>query len=144
MIGDCVVDASVGIKLFVAEEGSEAADRLFASLADDPPARFFVPDLFFVECGNILWKYVRRFGYPAEDARQDVVDLAQLGLNSISTADLLPAALDLALQHEVTVYDASYATLADRLGLPLVTADQTLARRLADSDTVVITLANLP
>ncbi len=144
MIGDCVVDASVGIKLFVAEEGSDAADRLFAALAADPPARFYVPDLFFVECGNILWKYVCRFGYPAEDARQDVVDLAQLGLNSISTADLLPAALDYALQHEVTVYDASYATLAGRLGLPLVTADQTLARRLAGSDTVVITLANLP
>jgi hypothetical protein len=38
-------------------------------LAAGPPARFFVPDLFYVECANSLWKYVRRHGYPAETAR---------------------------------------------------------------------------
>jgi hypothetical protein len=46
-MGDCVVDASVGIKLFLVEAGSEEAHRLFAELAADPPARFYVPDLFF-------------------------------------------------------------------------------------------------
>jgi hypothetical protein len=32
-------------------------------LAQDPPASFFVPDLFYIECTNILWKYVRHFGF---------------------------------------------------------------------------------
>ena len=66
MTGDCVVDASVGIKLFVVEELSDAAHRLFRQLTGYRPARFYVPDLFFVECANTLWKYVRRFGYPPE------------------------------------------------------------------------------
>jgi predicted nucleic acid-binding protein len=51
-----VIDASIGIKLFVIEEGSEKVDRLFNLLTIDPPFAFFVPDLFYLECANILWK----------------------------------------------------------------------------------------
>ncbi len=137
-MGDCVVDASVGIKLFVVEEGSEAADRLFEELIPDEtlgtaPSRFFVPDLFFVECGNILWKYVRHYGYSADSARQDVADLQTLRLQTISTADLLTPAFELALQYGLTAYDACYSALAQGLSLPLITADVPLARKLVDS-----------
>lgn len=133
MTGDCVVDASVGIKLFLAEEGSDAADALFAQLAQSPPARFYVPDLFYSECANILWKYVRRFGYPAGNARQDVADLLALRLQTVSTADVLAPALALALQYDITAYDACYAALAQQLDLPLITADSPLRRKLAGS-----------
>lgn len=143
MIDACVVDASVGIKLFVVEELSERADSLLARLSEDPPARFYVPDLFYVECANILWKYVRRFGYPAKSARQDVADLAALALVTVSTADLLEPALELALTYDVTAYDACYAALARQLALPLVTADAPLARKLAGSDVSLLTLQQL-
>jgi predicted nucleic acid-binding protein len=85
---DCVVDASVGIKLFLVEPLSDAAHALLAHLTDDPPARLYVPELFFVECANILWKYVRRFGYPAADALQDIGDLVRLPLQRVSMAAL--------------------------------------------------------
>ena len=143
MIDACVIDASVGIKLFLIEELSERADGLFARLSEDPPARFYVPDLFYVECANILWKYVRHFGYPAESARQDVADLAALALVIVSTADLLEPALELALTYNVTAYDACYAALARQLALPLVTADAPLARKLAGSDVSLLTLQQL-
>ncbi len=130
MISACVVDASVGIKLFVEEPGSDVADRLFGELANNPLARFYVPDLFFVECANILWKYVRRYGYPPENARQDVADLRALALLTVSTADLIGPALELALTYDITTYDASYAALARQLSLPLITADERLARKL--------------
>lgn len=130
MSGDCVVDASVGIKLFVVEEFSEAADRLFSRLAASPPARFYVPDLFYIECANILWKYARRFNYPADNARQDVRDLQALALRTVSTADLLEPALELALAYNITAYEAAYAALAQQLSLPLITADETLQRKL--------------
>jgi predicted nucleic acid-binding protein len=132
-MSDCVVDASVGIKLFLVEAGSKEAHRLFAELAADPPARFYVPDLFFVECGNILWKYVRNFGYDANSARQDSADLQALRLRTVSTADLLRPALDLALQYDITAYDACYAALAQQLSLPLITADATLINKLYTS-----------
>ncbi len=143
MTGDCVVDASVGIKLFLVEELSEQADRLFSQLTRDPPARFYVPDLFYVECANILWKYVRRFGYPAENARQDVADLRSLALITVSTADLLEPALELAMTYDVTAYDACYAALAQQLDLPLITADTPLTRKLAGSGVDVRTLEEL-
>ena len=43
-----VVDASVGIKLFVDEEFSEQAHALFSHLAADPSAELYVPDLFYI------------------------------------------------------------------------------------------------
>jgi predicted nucleic acid-binding protein len=135
-----VVDASVGIKLFVPEDGSEQADRLFNRLASDPPASFFVPDLFYIECTNILWKYVQRFGYPAENARQDIIDLQSLALHGVPTAELAAEALELALELNITAYDASYAALARRLDLPLVTADNSLAQKLAASGLTVLSL----
>jgi len=127
----CVVDASVGIKLFLVEPLSDAAHALFTRLSDDPPARLYVPDLFFVECANILWKYVRRFGYPAADARQDIGDLVRLPLQRVSMAALAEDALTVAVEYGITAYDAAYVALAQRLDLPLVTADQTLVRRFA-------------
>ncbi len=143
MISDCVVDASVGIKIFVEEDFSDAADRLFDELARNPLARFYVPDLFFVECANILWKYVRRFHYPPENARQDVADLRALALLTVSTADLLAPALELAMTYDITTYDASYAALARQLSLPLITADERLVRKLTGSGVAAILLRDI-
>ncbi len=143
MIHACVVDASVGIKLFLQEEGTEQATRLFQTLAQDPSARFYVPDLFFIECANILWKYARRFDYPAENAHQDLVDLRALALRSVSTADLVSPALDLALENNITAYDACYVALAKGTNLPLITADRPLARKLLDDDVEILFLKEL-
>ena len=89
------------------------------------------------------FKYIRRFDYPADNARQDVRDLRALNLNTVSTADLLEPALELALAYDVTACDATYAALARQLDLPLVTADETLQRKLTGSNITVLTLANL-
>ncbi len=144
MSPDCVVDASVGIKLFLVEPLSDRADDLFASLAVTPPPRLYVPDLFYVECTNILWKYVRHFGYSPEAAQQDVADLVRLPLQVASTASLAEAALALALEHGLTAYDAAYAALAHKLSLPLVTADGALVRRLDDTGLDVRWLGEWP
>ena len=143
MIEACVVDASVGIKLFLEEEGSEQADLLFSTLGENPDSRFYVPDLFFVECANILWKYVRHYGYPPENARQDVKDLSALALRSVSTGDLIVPGLALALEYQVTANDACYAALAQGNKLPLITADQALIRSLQGSGIEMIDLQGL-
>ena len=130
---DCVVDASVGIKLFLVEPLSDQAHELFAHLADDPPARLYVPELFYIECANILWKYVQRFGYPAEHAVKDIHDLVQLPLHSVPVSSLAEAALRLAAETGCTAYDAAYVALAQHLSLPLVTADEALVRRFTNT-----------
>jgi predicted nucleic acid-binding protein len=125
-----VVDASVGIKLFVTEELSEEAVTLFDGLAQEPPIHLYVPDLFYPECTNILWKYVRRHDYPAEQARDAIRTLCDLSLRPIASSLFLSDALDLALAREVSAYDASYVALADNLGVPFITADNKLVRKL--------------
>ena len=122
-----VVDASVGIKLFVEEEFSEQAHALFSHLAADPPAELYVPDLFYMECTNILLKYMRRFGRSLDDSQADLADLNRLALKSTPTADLMEEALSLGSEKNLTAYDACYAVLAGQLDIPMITADKSLA-----------------
>ena len=123
-----VVDASVGIKLFVEEEFSAQANALFSYLAADPPPELYIPDLFYIECTNILLKYTRRFGRSLEDSQADVADIKLLSLKPTSTAELMEDALLLASEKNLTAYDACYAILAQKLDVPLITADEPLAQ----------------
>jgi len=124
----CVLDASVGIKLFVEEEFSDKVQTLFSKLAEDPQTEIHVPDLFYIECANILLKYTRRYKRPIEDSLADLEDLNKLALKSTSTADLIEDALLLANEKNLTAYDACYAVLAQKLEFPLITADAPLAK----------------
>lgn len=125
-----VVDASVGIKLFVEEEFSEQAHALFSHLTADPPAEFYIPDLFYIECANILLKYTRRFGRSLDDSQADIADLKLFSLKPTSTAELMEDALLLASEKNLTAYDACYAVLAQNLGIPLITADEQLSEAI--------------
>jgi predicted nucleic acid-binding protein len=128
-----VVDASVGIKLFVEEEFSEQAHALFSYLAADPPAELYIPDLFYIECTNILLKYTRRFGRSLEDSQSDVADIKLLSLRPTSTAELMEDALLLAVDNRLTAYDACYAVLSQKLEVPLITADEQLSNAIKSS-----------
>ena len=86
---------------------------------------------------------MRNYGYPAENALQDVADLQALALRSVSTADLLVPALELALAQDITAYDAGYAALASQLHLPLITADLTLDRKLQGTQINILVLQDL-
>lgn len=140
----CVIDASVGIKLLLAENLSDRADALFARLVTDPTARFHVPDLFYLECSNTLWKHCRRYGYPLGQARDALGDLHALALISTPTKELMADSFDIATRHGITTYDASYVALAERLAVPLVTADEKLVRMLAKTPHQIRWLGDLP
>ncbi len=138
----CVVDASVGIKLFVNEPLSDVALSFFASAADAPAVRRHVPDLFFVECANVLWKYVSRYGLKPRAATRYLADLHALRLAVIPTSALTQAALKIAMDLSISVYDAFYVATAQFLNVPLVTADKRLARLLADTEFQVMYLGD--
>jgi predicted nucleic acid-binding protein len=137
-----VVDASVGVKLYLPEELSDVAESLFDVQRKGSRKRFFVPDIFYPECANIFWKYVRRSQIPADHARKSLGNLQSLSLLSISNDDLLLNTLELALEYGITAYDASYAALAQELGLPFITADRKLVGKLKDSGTEILWLGH--
>jgi len=101
-----VVDASVAIKLFIEQEGSEQAEALFAQLHTEPVAELYVPELFYAECANVLWQYVRRANYPAAEAKASLLRLKGLALKRMAIPELVSEALDIAIAQAISAYDA--------------------------------------
>ncbi|MBD2507286.1 type II toxin-antitoxin system VapC family toxin [Nostoc muscorum FACHB-395] len=123
-----VLDASIAIKWFIPEVYSDAARRLVAS-----NHTFFVPDFFFPEVGNVLWKRVRRGEDTAENARQILADLNAVPVEVYLSQPLMPLALDIALQSDRAVYDSLYLALAITQQCQMVTADEKFYNALRSS-----------
>jgi predicted nucleic acid-binding protein len=127
-----VVDASLVIKWFVPEIHSEAARRWLGASHD-----YVAPDLLFSDAGNAVWKKVRRKELDVTEARQLVVDLRHVAVETVATRSLLVDALTVALTAGMTVYDAMYLTLAARLETEVITGDDRLADRVAEHPLLV-------
>lgn len=138
-----VVDASVAVKIFIAEEFSDVAQKLFQDAGRRRGWRLFIPDLFYSECTNIFWKHVRYLGYPVAQARESLDDLRGLDLIQLPVTSLMQDSLELALEHEISAYDASYVALARAFSLPFITADRKLVRKLEGRDTEIHWLGDL-
>lgn len=128
-----VVDASVAVKIFVPEILSAQAQNIFFRFAREEEAELIVPDFFFIECANVFWKWVQRSRYPLQDAKAHLNDLTGLGLTTVPAQILAGDALDLSLKFRVTAYDACYLAAANRLQLPLITADKKLVDQLGEA-----------
>ena len=70
-------------------------------------------------------------------------NLNSLNLLPLSSGNLLLSSLDLALEHGITAYDASYIAPALELGLPLITADRKLFEKLNHQDAEILWLGDL-
>ena len=128
-----VIDASVAAKWFLPPSGEPLAVeamRLLAGYADGR-FRFAVPDLFWAECGNILWKAVRQGRWSRSVAEKAVRALKDHSFPTTSSLDLLEEAFSIAATFDRTVYDSLYVALAVRLKADMVTADERLANALA-------------
>lgn len=133
-----VVDASVAVKWFVPEPGSDAAQWF----RDTDEVDLHVPDIWFLEIGNALWKHARRGDarVPPEVVRAMLGDLRKVAVTAHESVQIVERAATLALQGEISVYDASYAAVAERAQATLVTADTRLARALAGHTTATVEL----
>ena len=116
-----VVDASVAVKWFLPEDLSTEARRLLATEYE-----LLAPDLLWAELGNVLWKKHRRREIDRPTALELLRNFSRVPLEFHSTEQWAAAALELAIEHGVTVYDGLYLALAAGTGCRLVTADRRL------------------
>ncbi len=127
-----VVDASVAAKWVLPgrETLREEALALLASYARGE-VRLVVPDLFWAETANVIWKAWRQGRLAQAEAREALSALLERGFATTAAAPLLPDALAIAVAFDRTIYDSLYVALAVASRAVLVTADERLANALA-------------
>jgi predicted nucleic acid-binding protein len=128
----CVIDTSVCIKYFIADPLTTKVNQLLGHLAN-PQTEIYVPDLFYIECTNVLLKYVRARMYTAAEVQTDLVTLKSFPLRVVSTADLMADAVSIGLTHKISAYDGSYVALSQQVGAILLTLDAKLVKALSTS-----------
>lgn len=121
-----VLDASVIIKWFQEEEGSDRA-LVIQQRHERGEDMIVVPALALYEITNVL-RY-RRLTTEKVETILDILEDLEMGVFSFSSAELKEV-LRFARKHDLSVYDAVYAVLAERLGCSLITADQKLHKKL--------------
>jgi len=128
-----VLDASVAAKWMLPAQGellrTEAFRLLDAYGAGE--VNLVVPDIFWAECGNIVWKAVRQKRLDQATAQLELDSLMRRDLPTVSSLQLLQEAVTIAFDFGRSVYDCLYVALAARAKKQLITADERLANALA-------------
>ena len=131
-----VVDASVVVKWFLYQQEADR-DRALAlrELHVSGRSTIHIPQLALLEVLNAI-----RFAPKAreEDGEQALEALQDLHLEAIpAESGLMRKANAIAWAYEITIYDALYVALAERVGYPLITADEAMIRKLTGHSIVV-------
>ena len=128
-----VVDASVAGK-WVLPSADEPYSKHALELLDRyalKEIQILVPDLFWAEIGNVLWKAARTQRMTTEDARIGLVKITNCNFPTVPSFSLLSRAFDIATTFGRSFYDCLYVALAESSETDLITADEKLVNALA-------------
>jgi predicted nucleic acid-binding protein len=110
-----VLDASVAAKWFLPAAGETLTDEALQLLCrySSGQQRFIVPDLFWAEFGNVLWKAVRLGRWTTGAAETAISDLKERKITTVPSSPLLEAVFAIATAFDRTVYDSLYVARAE-------------------------------
>jgi predicted nucleic acid-binding protein len=131
-----VIDASVLVKWFLYQQEADR-DRALAlrELHISGRSIIYIPQLALLELVNAV-----RFAPKAkeEDGEMALEAVRDLHLEvKPPEYDVLRKANAIAWAYKTTIYDALYVAHAEQVGYPLITADETMIRKLAGHSIVV-------
>jgi predicted nucleic acid-binding protein len=131
-----VIDASVLVKWFLYQKEADR-DRALAlrELHISGRSIIYIPQLALLEVLNAV-----RFAPKAkeEDGEMALEAVRDLHLEvKPPEYDVLRKANAIAWAYKTTIYDALYVAHAEQVGYPLITADETMIRKLAGHSIVV-------
>jgi len=120
-----VLDSSVTLAWLYSDELTDPVRQVLERVT---ATRAWVPTLWRLEVANSLHMAVRRKRIDAAFRDASLADLALLNIGTDPDTDAFAwsMTLQLAQSHGLTVYDAAYLELAQRMALPLATLDEEL------------------
>jgi predicted nucleic acid-binding protein len=122
-----VLDASVVAKWFKYEEGREKALEIRDNFISDQEQITF-PDLLILELANLL-KFSRI--YNQTDIIKAVESIENMDIDIVvPTFEVIKDSVRMAVENDLTVYDAVYISLAESLGCDFITADEKLHQKV--------------
>jgi predicted nucleic acid-binding protein len=128
-----VIDASVVVRGLVGSD--HAAERTRQLAHGRIPAA--APDLLYAEIVNALVQYVRAGRLSAEEVGAALEYVADLPIESTACEELAVDALAIALDRNVSGYNAMYLALAEARDTVLITADRRLAAAAEHAELLV-------
>lgn len=128
-----VLDASVAVKWVIPPARETLVDESLRLLQRYTRGEitFIVPDVFWAEVVNVLWKGFRHRRWPKSVAATAASKLVDRSFFTVSSLTLAPEALMIAFAHDRSVYDCLYVALAIQFKTEMITADERLANSLA-------------
>lgn len=136
-----VLDASVAAKWFTRHAEAERHKALAVrELHRSRRCSLIIPEFCFLEVLNAV-----RFSPRAveDDAAAALAALKDLQLQVASLDwDLLRKATAIAWAYQVALYDAAYVALAERMGYPLLTADDVMVKSMK-GHSIVLSLRDM-
>lgn len=124
-----VVDCSILIAALLPDEKEDEAQLLLDNLREGV-TEAIVPSLFYMEISNVLLTAYRRNRISRDSMHQylDVVSILPITIDTdaATQGNTIKMVCELADEHGLTTYDASYLELAIRRGFPLATLDADL------------------
>jgi len=92
----------------------------------------WVPDLFFSEYANILWKSIQAKKINVEEGLGIIEDTLPLLTRVFPANEIMGTCLELAAGRDHTAYDGMYAALASMTGGKVLTFDRTFLKKFPE------------
>lgn len=122
-----IVDASVIVKAFIAEDGSENANRIWYS-----ERMLAAPAHALGEVGEVIRRKLKA-GEVTEEQWHAISHALPGSILPIALDEIFLSAMDIALELSQSFYDCLYLAAAFRWSCPFVTADERLMKAAAGS-----------
>ena len=124
---EIVVDANIIVKWYIEEENSDKA-RILQLKFIEGEIDLLVPSLFYFEVLNAL-KYSKLFDQ--KELNQAAESIENYGFTVVTIEEKIREKMvNVALNHDISIYDAAYVALSSSLEKRLFTADGKIIKKL--------------